>query len=283
MSRSRQAEQSGNQPVDCSLFAPAVSYADDTLLVQAFFHVPEQGAEVARLAKEIDDETRQAGYTPLEIELCLGERLHAHLIWSGMKIDEPIQQILWQGRTAAAQYTVLVPEDHPPGKTFGKFEVYRQGMPVGRIKFGVQIHAQDLGGTRPEAGPLGQGRRYGQAFVSYASADRNEALKRVQMLAPLGIKYFQDVLSLEPGQRWEQELYRQIDQCDLFLLFWSSAAKASPWVMAEVDYACDRQAANREAMPDIVPMILEGPPIPEPPSRLQHIHFSDRLVYFLSK
>jgi hypothetical protein len=282
-SRDRHAEQPGSQSVDCSLFAPALGCAGDVLLVQAFFHIPEQRVQAAQLAKEIDSETRQAGYTPLEIELCPGDRLHAHLIWSGMEIDEPVQEILWQGRTAATQYTVIIPENHPPGNTPGKFEVYRQGIPVGRIKFLVRIEVPDPARTRPQATPLGQGRRYQQAFVSYASPDRSEVLKRVQLLAPLGIRYFQDLLSLEPGQLWEQELYHHIDQCDLFLLFWSSAAKVSHWVMAEVEYACNRQEANAEGWPDIVPMILEGPPVPEPPPWLQHIHFNDRLIYFWSR
>jgi hypothetical protein len=41
----------------------------------------------------------------------------------------------------------------------------------------------------------------------------------VQMLAIQGIKFFQDVIHLGPGERWAQALYRHIDECDLFLLF----------------------------------------------------------------
>ncbi|MGA2076968.1 MAG: hypothetical protein ABSH52_26050 [Terriglobia bacterium] len=44
------------------------------------------------------------------------------------------------------------------------------------------------------------------------------------MLSRLRIKYFQGALSLEPGERWQKALYRHIDESDLFLLFWSSAA-----------------------------------------------------------
>ena len=58
-------------------------------------------------------------------------------------------------------------------------------------------------------------------------------MKRVQMLDRLHdrlhFKYFQDVLDLEPGERWERALYRHIDESDLFLLFWSSNAKQSVW------------------------------------------------------
>ena len=46
-------------------------------------------------------------------------------------------------------------------------------------------------------------------------------MKRVQMLARCQISFFQDILALEPGERWERKLYEYIDQCDVFMLFWS--------------------------------------------------------------
>lgn len=101
------------------------------------------------------------------------------------------------------------------------------------------------------------------------------------MLAGVNIEYFQDLLSLDPGARWEKELYRRIDDADLFLLFWSSAAKASEWVKREVLYALERKRGIEEKPPDILPVILEGPPVPEPPPELSDIHFNDRLIYFI--
>jgi hypothetical protein len=124
--------------------------------------------------------------------------------------------------------------------------------------------------------------RYRSVFVSYASADRDEVLKRVQMLRSLNLDVFQDVLCLEPGQRWEQELYRHIDVSDLFLLFWSTAAKHSKWVRQETQYALDRQEFTIDALPEIMPIILEGPPIPDPYPELSHLHFDDRILHYLS-
>lgn len=105
-------------------------------------------------------------------------------------------------------------------------------------------------------------------------------LARVQMLRLFGIDYFQDVLKLEPGQRWAQELYRHIDSCDLFLLFWSKAARKSRWVMKEARYALERKAGGDDAPPDIHPVIIEKP-APMPPRHLRHLHFSDPVVYFM--
>jgi hypothetical protein len=73
--------------------------------------------------------------------------------------------------------------------------------------------------------PAGQAARFESFFVSYASQDRAEVLERVQMALQLGKRVFQDVLNLDPGDRWEQKLYLHIDESDAVLLFWSSSAK----------------------------------------------------------
>jgi hypothetical protein len=121
-----------------------------------------------------------------------------------------------------------------------------------------------------------EAKRYNLAFISYASVDRDKVLARVQMLNLIGIRYFQDVLTLDPGDRWEKEIYKNIDSCDLFLLFWSKAARDSEWVLKEVRYARGRQPA-----PEIKPVILEGPPVIAPPEDLNDLHFNDKFVYFM--
>jgi hypothetical protein len=99
------------------------------------------------------------------------------------------------------------------------------------------------------------------------------------MLQSLRIRYFQDVLDLAPGDRWQRELYRHIDSADIFLLFWSSAARTSEWVGKEVQYALERKGGDDNAEPEIVPVVIEGPPVPLPPPELSHLHFGDRTYY----
>ena len=134
---------------------------------------------------------------------------------------------------------------------------------------------------RPQSAPKGEmAGRYNQAFLSNASPDRKEVLKRAQVLSAAGISFFHDVLSLDPGARWEQEIYKAIDGCDLFLLFWSRAAKESEWVIKEAEYALRCQGEGNT--PDIVPVILETPPPLPPPPSLAGIHFNDRIHYLIS-
>ena len=98
------------------------------------------------------------------------------------------------------------------------------------------------------------------------------------MLNALGIDAFQDVLSLRAGDRWEERLLQELEACDLFLLFWSSAARSSEWVRREVAHALRRDEADQLA---IRPVLIEGPPVPAPWDELRHLHFNDPALYVL--
>src|SRR5262249_1461814 len=163
-----------------------------------------------------------------------------------------------------------------PGTVIGTVTASLQSIPVGHIKVKLNvIQATPLASVAASVALGETAQRYRHAFISYASADRKEVLKRVQMLARLRIRFFQDVLNLDPGVRWEKELYRQIDQSDLFLLFWSTPARQSKWVLEEVRYALKQKGDNDLAPPEILPIVLEGPPPPPPPDALSRLQLND--------
>jgi hypothetical protein len=157
----------------------------------------------------------------------------------------------------------------------GRVLVSQASIPIGRILFKLRLR---LAEERADKLPKNSGRatRYTEAFISYASQDRPEVLRRVQMLSAVGIHYFQDVLDLNPGDKWAEELFRRIDESNVMFLFWSSAARTSEWVQKEWRYGLEKKGQDY-----IRPVIIEGPPIPEPPQELKHLHFSDRLRYFI--
>jgi spore maturation protein CgeB len=73
------------------------------------------------------------------------------------------------------------------------------GKLIGRIVFRL---SSDNAASQPTSKPLGDhAKRYEYAFISYASKDREEVLKRVQILEALKTEFFQDILSLDPGDR----------------------------------------------------------------------------------
>lgn len=267
----------GLDTVDCTVFAPPAVKPGDTFFVQVFAHRAEQAQETIELAAEFDEETRRRGFTSLQTPIRRGTRLVLVLQIPGVKIDEAMQALTWHGTPQSAQFGVGIPRDCDRGTVIGTVTVSQESVPVGHVKFKLTI-----GERCGRIEPLGDDAcRYRKAFVSYASKDRTKVLPRVQMLKLLGISCFQDLIDLDPGDRWERQLYRHIDDSDLFLLFWSSAARESCWVLKEVRYAINAKHGDELAPPEIRPVIIEGPPPVAPPPELAHLHFADPIVYFM--
>ena len=248
----------------------------DEILLQAFAHLPQHADEARAQAKEQDETATRRGYTTLDTVIARGSTLSFELSLAQATVEDGVQHLRWQGETAYKGFTARI-ADTAKGNLSGKLIVSQDSVPIGRIVFQVKVGAV----AEVTAKPTGEARHYHKAFISYASKDRTEVLKRVQMLRLHHIDFFQDVLDLDPGERWEKALYKHIDDADLFLLFWSSAALASEWVKKELDYAAERKHGVAEADPDIVPVIIEGPPPAAAPKGYEYLHFNDRLTYFM--
>lgn len=267
-------------PVDCTVFASPVAAPGQHLLVQVFAHRPEHGDTAAIMAREFDSATTRRGFRRLEIDVERGSELRFQLDMPGLAIDEPTQTLRWNGTPASVQFGVSVPAQLRSGTVIASLRVDLDTVPVGILKF--KLNVESAVQVPPQREPRGDvAYTFHKAFISYASSDRTEVLKRVQILRQLQIDFFQDILSLEPGDRWQKLVYRHIDECDLFLLFWSSAAKRSEWVLKEAMYALGRAKADSLGRPEIRPVIIEGPPPVEPPPELKDLHFNDPLVYLM--
>ena len=271
-------------PVDCTVFAPPAATAGSALFVQVFVHCPPQAEMAALLAESFDEEARRRAFKSLSTDVERGTVLTFDLLMPGLDIDDSRQELTWQGRPESVQFGITVPSEHKTGAVIGTVRVCIGTVPVGCVKFKLNVGANEIDAEAEDAVPTGeQAIRFRKAFASYASADRHAVLPRVQMLRTVGIDCFQDALDLDPGSRWEQELYRHIDECDLFLLFWSSSARESDWVKKEVLYALERKSNDELAPPEICPVIIEGPPPVPPPADLAHLHFDDRTLYFMKR
>jgi hypothetical protein len=264
--------------VDCSVFAPPTCEPGVWIFVQVYFHKPDQAADAAALAEEFDPGTARRGFSGLQLSIPQGCVLDVELDMKGARVEEPIQRLAWRGRAEAVQFDVQIAIHQAECPLRGSVVVRRDGIPIGRVGFRVIVAHKPLAllPSRQAEDPV----HFSSAFISYASTDREEVLRRAQVLQAAGITFFQDLLSLDPGARWKQEIYRHIDESDLFLLFWSKAAKESKWVRREADRALRLQLANPRQLPEIRPVIL-GRPVVMPWKELKHLHFNDRLIYLL--
>jgi hypothetical protein len=267
--------------VDVSAYAPKRSARGKKFLVQVFFHdTAADATDILEQAREADVEAVRRGLATLDLEIASGDRLDIVLDASGLEIEEPQQSMIWRGRPRSCAFFVTVPETFSEDTAYLRVRVLRQAVPVGQIRFAMGVAAELP--AQPIVATGDAARRYRRAFLSYASSDRAEVLKRAQALRSARIDFFNDLLSLSPGERWEKKLYSEIEHCDLFLLFWSNAARDSEWVAKEIDHALACFGRKGADVPEILPILLEGPPPPAPPDKLADRQFNDPLLYVIA-
>jgi hypothetical protein len=255
--------------VNCTVFAPSAAACNDVVAVQVFAHMPEQ-------TEESDADAQEGGVTALGTRIARGSKLTFELGVAGLRVYDPAKELVWGGAPESVQFVGRVPADARPHTVIGKLLVSQDTVPIGQIRFKLKVVGRAPVADRT-ASPQGEtAHRYEKAFISYASEDRDEVHRRVQMLEAVGIRWSQDVLNLSPAERWEQALYRQIDQSDVMFLFWSVAAKESTWVTREWRYALAHKGAEF-----ITPVPVGGHPMPTLPAELAHLHLREEGRYFV--
>lgn len=268
------------KPVDCTVFGPSSARIGEDILIQAVLHLTGADADALDTAQAADPEAeRRVGRTFAQA-LAPGQTVTVSLDIPGAEIEPPRDSCVWRGDTDTLQFTARFDEARPGGSSLAKLRISVDGLPVASAIWRIAVlDANTADPAEDDAAPL-KTTRYSSAFVSYASEDRDEVLKRVQTLKTLGVEVFVDLLSLDPGERWERQLYENIEKSDAFLLFWSRNSAKSEWVEKEWRYALEKAAEHDQGTPEIRPIILERSP-PPPPPELSTLHFRDALAYLI--
>jgi HEAT repeat protein len=191
----------------------------------------------------------------------------ASLGWSGE------DTVSWTGEVGNASYSLVVPASASTGDHAGYAHILVAGVPIARVSFLVTVGSAQ--GTVDDV--TSRQRRVNSAFASYATEDRNEVLARIQgMLSVVpDLDIFVDVMSLRSGERWEERLEQEILNRDVLYLFWSGAARRSPWVDREW-----RIALRTKGLDGIDPVPLDPPHVAPPPTELASLHFNEWTLHF---
>lgn len=260
-----------------STYAPATVQPGEEFLITATAQLASAQAEADAMALALDDRLRRVGTKALDAGVPRGTLLSFQLQMNGATVKQPVRAARWLGETLSVEFVGQTPATLALPRLLATVDVFVDSIPMSSLSFSLGVTGEKP--ARPAYADT-QSRAFRRAFISYASEDRPEVVKRLQGFSKAGIDYFADVLRLEPGERWERKLYETIDDCDLFLLFWSAAARRSEWVRREYLYA---DAVRRQHRITLKPVILEGPPPPDPPAELADLHFNDPLLYFIGK
>jgi len=227
-----------------------------------------------RLAQEADPDATRRGITTLAVEIPRSQNVDVLLEVADCSIDEPKQSLVWHGEPRSCQFLVTLPAAKEMRSCHVKARILVSSVPVGILCFTIKVGATEATRVPDMIGE--SARRYQRAFLSHSHDDRVKVLTYSQLLEATGIEYFQDIASLRLMEDWERRLHHEIDNCDLFLLFWTNAAARSEWVERETKYALARQKSSARDEPDIMPIFLE-PDAPRPPDWLKDRHFDSIL------
>ena len=256
------------EKVHFSVTAPQVIQPGTSFLVDAWAHLEAQRQEMINRAKEAASGRKVLVKTRGPFLIRRGTVLSMQLKISGMVIEDPEETILWEGEIGSASFAVQVPAEAEPGERRGCLTVFVNDTPISRLLFELKVANYET-----EAMPLTLfEKRFQSAFASYASQDREAMLYCVQGMekAAPWLNIFVDVHSLRSGQNWEQELWKQIPESDVFYLFWSVNAMRSSWV--EKEWRC---ALETNGLEFISPVPLQSPEDAPPPTELASLHFND--------
>jgi hypothetical protein len=268
-----------SRQIDIAAFAPPEVAPGDDFYIQVVLLSPEQLSAATALAKELEPSSELYRCIPLKVPIRKGDQIRVTLEGRGADILEAEQSFIWQGYVAHIAFAARLPARHGQRDYKPLIRIFLNSAPVGIIELKVKAI---LNSQSADVAPVTEkALRFNQVFLSYASDDRVKVLEMAKILKAQKIDFFQDVLSLEPGQRWEREIYKKIAICDAFFLFWSSHAKKSEWVIREALLALQYQKASPDGAPYFMPIIIEGPPIVTPPKELHEIHFNDPIQYMI--
>jgi tetratricopeptide (TPR) repeat protein len=268
--RAPSAEVPGNivDNVHFSITSPAQVCPSASFVVDIWAHLGEQRDEVIRRAKEALPNVEISIMSKGPVNVCRGTILTVRLKIDELEVEDYEDTIMWNAEIGNANFRVTVPKETAPGSKPGVATIHANGIQIARIYFDIQV-GNETSSTEKIQTKQQQNRK---AFASYASADRDSVLARIQGIQKIApqLEVFVDVVSLRSGQYWEKELWEVIPSKDVFYLFWSSNAAKSEWV--EKEWRC---ALKTRGLDFIDPVPLEAPEQAPPPPELSSKHFND--------
>lgn len=106
-------------------------------------------------------------------------------------------------------------------------------------------------------------------FLSYSRINKDFALQLARELKSSGFNVWIDQIDIPTGARWDDELEKALEECEVFMVILTPASSASDNVKDEIGYAID---TNKR----ILPILLENANVPLRLRRFQYVDFTGK-------
>jgi len=105
-------------------------------------------------------------------------------------------------------------------------------------------------------------------FISYSRNNKDFALELANELRASGFNIWFDLLDIPTGSRWDDEIERALERCEIFVVILTPSSITSANVKDEIGYAID---SNKR----ILPILLKDANVPLRLRRFQYVDFTD--------
>ena len=99
-------------------------------------------------------------------------------------------------------------------------------------------------------------------FLSHSSKDKPIVRPIAERLRNDGLRVWFDEWEIKPGESITGGIEKGLQECDVFLLMWSAAAKASKWVDTELRAAIRKRVEDAQLR--LVPIMVDNTPLIAP-------------------
>lgn len=240
-----------------SVFAPAEIKRRSHFVVQVYLHLIEETEKVMSFAIESDKNAERRDYIPLLNKLKRNDKVDIELNIYGDKIMYNARKCLvWQGSFTKCSFDYFVPNSLEVEELSCEINLFVNGNIVGDMRFLTAIVDYQPTMLNPQVIT----RTFNKIFISYAHQDIEQVKHIALAYKAQGADYFFDRDKLAAGDIYEEEIFRYIDNADLFILCWSANAARSEYVSKEMAHALLRaypQLSRQDAKLKIYPISIK--------------------------
>ncbi len=213
-----------------AIYAPAEIKAGDYMIVQVYLYLNEDSGEVELKAKMVDKDATIRNYTPLNIKLKEEDKVDIVLnFYSECIAKQQPKTYVWQGKFTSCEFAVEIPKDINIETLLGQVMIVVNKLPVGEMIFKTTIVHHKPCSLYTEV----NAHVFKKIFISYAHQDSSSVKFMARMCEAQGVSYFFDRHKLKAGDVFDEEIFKNIDSSDLFILCWSQNAAKSEYVAKE--------------------------------------------------
>ena len=157
--------------------------------------------------------------------------LKARLDLDAIDVDEPEDIVVWDDQIGNAHFLLHVPHRIKRGQHPGKISLYVSGLRIAQITFVLSVSDHEL----PPARIVSQVERHESGIACYAESDKELAMTRCLQLgkAVPYLEVYVQLESLRQSPQFEADFRRELENRDVYYLFWSPQAASSEQVEKE--------------------------------------------------